>query len=75
MRDSEGLLEVLHNGEWGTICDDEFDNDDATAICGILGFSFGVLNSAVGQPGTSRIWLDDVSLKPLNFLRTKDIRY
>ena len=59
--DSEGRLEVLHNGVWGTVCDDNFGDDDAKAICGILEFPLGILNSRVGQPGTGRIWLDDVS--------------
>ena len=61
--DSEGRLEVLHDGVWGTVCDDNFGEADATAICGILGLPLGVLNSAVGRPGIGRIWLDDVSFK------------
>ena len=64
--DSEGRLEVLHDGVWGTVCDDNFGDADAIAICGILGFSLGVLNSAVGRPGMGRIWLDDVSFKNVN---------
>ena len=34
---SEGWLEVLHEGQWGTVCSEGFDGKDARVACRSLG--------------------------------------
>ncbi|KAK2168009.1 hypothetical protein LSH36_21g02016 [Paralvinella palmiformis] len=43
---NEGRIEVFNSGRWTTICDDDFDDDDADVACRQLGFVGGWARNA-----------------------------
>ena len=60
--DSEGRVEVFHAGQWGTICDDQWDDTDASVVCRSLGYTEGLAlrDNDFGE-GTGPILLDEVA--------------
>ena len=34
----EGRVEVFHNGHWGTVCQDGFDQNAAKVVCNAIGY-------------------------------------
>jgi len=72
LSESAGRVEVWHEGEWGTICDDGLETwDDSTLVMGItvanivcksLGYHQGapVQKSSEDQQATGTIWIDEI---------------
>ena len=52
----------LNNGEWGTICDSNWNFQDTRVVCRQLGYIDAVLAPLLTQfgKGTGPIWLDNV---------------
>ena len=53
-------MEVYHNGEISTVCDDGWDLNDAQVVCNELGLDdVAKYNTFYGE-GNGQIWLDNL---------------
>ena len=55
-------MEVYYNYQWGTVCDDGWDDTDASVVCRQLGFgsSGTAIESAGFGQGSNLIWMNSV---------------
>ena len=61
----EGRVEVYHNLEWGIVCDNGWDLNDAQVVCNELGYGRAITASNNSFYGSGiyyrKVWLDDLN--------------
>uniref|UniRef100_A0A665V0V7 Lysyl oxidase homolog n=1 Tax=Echeneis naucrates TaxID=173247 RepID=A0A665V0V7_ECHNA len=83
---NEGRVEVFYNGEWGTVCDDDFTLHSAQVVCRELGYVEAVSWSPSSKYGRGQgpIWFDNLhctgrektlSLCPSNGIGISDCKH
>ena len=61
----EGRVEILHNGEWRSVCGSNWDLNDANVVCRQLGFPGASSDSVLAHfgHGNGSIRLDNVNCR------------
>ena len=49
--DTRGRLEIYHDGEWGTVCSNGFEQVDADVVCRQLGYAVAAEYGSVDRLG------------------------
>ena len=55
---NEGRVELLHQGKWGTVCDDNFDRNSADVVCRMMDMGTASYWGNRFGPGTGDILLE-----------------
>ncbi|XP_076860597.1 scavenger receptor cysteine-rich type 1 protein M130-like [Brachyhypopomus gauderio] len=60
-----GRVEVLHGKTWGTVCDADFDQQDAEVVCRELGCGHPVevLGAAAFSRGEGQVWTEELQCR------------
>ena len=63
----EGVLEIFHEGVWGTVCDDGWDPREANVVCRELSLGSADTDTSLAhiprqssETANGKLWLDDV---------------
>ena len=59
----EGIVEVFHNGAWGTVCNTNWNYHTAFVACRTAGFNSAVravTNTSYYGMGNGTVWLDNI---------------
>ncbi|XP_062511758.1 deleted in malignant brain tumors 1 protein-like [Corticium candelabrum] len=69
-----GRVEIYHNGEWGGVCADGWDLNDANVVCKQLGYSRARTLSSHGQ-GCGRLWMSNINCQFGRYSRLDDCTF
>lgn len=58
---ASGRIQIYHNDEWGTVCDDGFNKQDADVACRQLNYIDAITYGNKYGAGSGRIWLDNLN--------------
>ncbi|KAK3090315.1 hypothetical protein FSP39_010872, partial [Pinctada imbricata] len=56
---NRGRIEIIYSGVRGTVCNDDFGDEDANVVCRMLGYPSGRPTMQYGR-GDGEIWLDNI---------------